>query len=123
MYFLISLLLTTIAVYVLGHILPGVSVASFGIALIVAVLLRIVNATLRPFLFLLTLPINVLTMGLFSFLIMGFMVWIVAHIVPGFVVSNFGWSILFACLLVILNGILSWLTKISSQQPPSRFYD
>ncbi|MBS0623997.1 MAG: phage holin family protein [Verrucomicrobia bacterium] len=113
MRFFLSLILTTIAVYVLGHILPGVSLSSFGTAFIVAVLLRIVNVTLRPVLFILTLPFNVLTFGLFSFVIMGLMVWLVSSVVPGFEILNFWWAIIFACLLVALNGVLSLLSKLS----------
>ncbi|MCH9608794.1 MAG: hypothetical protein S4CHLAM45_07060 [Chlamydiales bacterium] len=111
MLFLINLLLTTIAVFVAGHILPGIEVASFRTALAVAAIFGIVNAVIRPIIFILTLPINVLTLGLFTFVITGFMVYLVAWIVPGFVISNFLWAIAFSFLLSFINWIFSLSTK------------
>lgn len=103
---LISILVNTLAVLVTGYILPGVHIASFWTALAVAIVLGVVNAILRPIIFVLTLPINILTLGLFSFIIMGFMVYLVSLIVPGFIVDNFGWAILFALILALINWFL-----------------
>lgn len=103
---LISILINTLAVLVTGYILPGIHIASFWTALVVAIVLGIINAFLRPIIFILTLPINILTLGLFSFVIMGFMVYLVSLIVPGFSVDNFGWAILFALILAFINWFL-----------------
>lgn len=111
MLFLINLLITTIAVFVAGHILPGISVASFGTALAVAAILGVVNTIIRPIIFILTLPINVLTLGLFTFVIMGLMVLFVSWIVPGFVIANFLWAILFALVLSVINWVFSIAAK------------
>ncbi len=79
---------------------------SFWTALVVAIVLGIVNAILRPIIFILTLPINILSLGLFSFVIMGLLVYLVSAIVPGFIVDNFWWAILFALIVAIINWFL-----------------
>jgi putative membrane protein len=103
---IISIIVNTLAVIITGYILPGIHIASFWTALGVAVVLGIVNAILRPIIFILTLPINILTLGLFSFVIMGLMVYLVSLIVPGFKVDNFGWAILFALIVALINWFL-----------------
>lgn len=111
MLFLVNLLLSTIAVFVTGQILPGITVASFGSALAVAAILSVVNTIIRPIIFILTLPINVLTLGLFTFVIMGLMVYLVAVVVPGFVISNFLWAIAFALVLSIINWAFALISR------------
>ena len=103
---IISILINTIAVLVTGYILPGIHIANFWTALAVAIVLGIVNAVLRPIIFILTLPLNILTLGLFSFVIMGLLVYLVSAIVPGFKVDNFWWAILFAIIVAIINWFL-----------------
>jgi len=111
MLFFINLFLTTIAVFAAGQILPGIEVASFKTALAVAALLGLVNSVVRPIIFILTLPINVLTLGLFTFVIMGLMVYLVALVVPGFTINNFLWAIAFAFLLSMINWIFTLFSK------------
>lgn len=82
MHILFAILINTIAVLVTSYILPGIHLSSFWTALVVAIVLGIVNAILRPIIFILTLPINILTLGLFSFVIMGLLVYLVSAIVP-----------------------------------------
>lgn len=103
---LLNIVLSTIAVFVTGYILPGVKMSSFWVALVVAVVLGLLNSFIRPILLLLTLPINILTLGLFTFVIMGFMVWLTTLIIPGFEVTNFWWCILFAVVMAVINSIL-----------------
>ena len=83
-YAILNIILSTIAVFVTAHILPGVRVEGWGTALAVAVVLAIVNAFIRPLLLILTLPLNILTLGLFTFVIIALMVMLVSAIVPGF---------------------------------------
>lgn len=104
---LISIIINTIAVLLTAYILPGIHIATFWTALLVAIVLGIVNAILRPIIFILTLPINILTLGLFSFVIMGLLVYLVSAIVPGFKVDNFWWAILFAIIVALINWILN----------------
>lgn len=106
MHTIISLLLSTIAVCVTAYILPGVHVSSFFTALVVAVVLGIVNSLILPLLLLITLPINLLTLGLFTFVIIGFLVLGVSAIVPGFKVDGFWWALVFALVLAIINGFM-----------------
>lgn len=103
---LISLLLSSVAVFVTAYILPGVHLNNFGTALVVAVVLGIINAFIRPLIFLLTLPINILTLGLFSFVIIGGLVMLVSMIVPGFVIDSFWWALAFAIVLAIINSFV-----------------
>lgn len=104
---LIAILLNTIAVFVTASILPGVRLQSFGTALVVAVVLGAINTFIKPIVFLLTLPINILTLGLFSFVILGLLVLLVSAIVPGFHVNGFWWAVAFALVLAIINGVIS----------------
>jgi putative membrane protein len=99
----LSIILSTIAVFVAANILPGVHVDSFLTAMVVAVVLGFINAFIRPIIFLLTLPINLLTLGLFTFVIIGGLVMLVSAIVPGFHVDGFFWALAFAFVLALVN--------------------
>jgi putative membrane protein len=101
---LAHVLLSAVAVFVAARVLPGVAVDSFGTALAVAVVLGVVNAFLRPLLLVLTLPVNILTLGLFTFVIIGGCVLLVARVVPGFQVAGFGWALAFAFTLSLINA-------------------
>lgn len=109
LYILISIILNTVAVLVTGYILAGIHLHSFWTALAVAVVLGVINAFIRPIIFLLTLPINILTLGLFSFVIMGALVYLVSLIVPGFVIDNFWWAIAFAIVISLINWFFNTL--------------
>ncbi len=103
---IINLVLSTLTVIVSAYIIQGVTVDGFLTALVVAVLLGIVNSIIMPIIKLLTLPITVLTLGLFSLVINALMVLLVAWIVPGFMVSGFLPALLFAILLSLINTII-----------------
>lgn len=103
---LIHLLVSAIAVFAAARILPGVSVDGFGTAVVVAVVLGVVNAILKPLLLLLTLPLNLMTLGLFTFVIIGGLVELTAAIVPGFRVASFWWALAFALTLSVINAVL-----------------
>ncbi len=111
MHIILAIIVNVIAVLVTTFILPGIHLHSYWTALWVALVLGIVNAILRPIIFILTLPINILTLGLFSFVIMGLLVYLVSAIVPGFKVDNFGWAILFALIVAIINWLLWKIIK------------
>ena len=88
-----------------AYLVPGVTVASFGAALVAALVLGLVNAVIRPILILLTLPATILTLGLFIFVINGLLFWLVGSFIQGFVVAGFWWGVLGA----IVYSIFSWL--------------
>ncbi len=103
---ILNLILSTIAIFVTGYILPGVNIRSIWIALAVAVVLGILNSFIRPILLVLTLPINILTLGLLTFVIMGFTVWLTSLVIPGFEVENFLWCMVFAVVLSLINLLI-----------------
>ena len=108
---LLHILTSAVAVYVASRILPGVHVDSFSTAVVAAVVLGIVNGLLRPILLVLTLPINILSLGLFTFVIIGGCVMLVAHLVPGFQVANLGWALAFAFACWVINGFFHALER------------
>jgi putative membrane protein len=102
-------LMTAAAVVIVAYLLPGVRVSGFGSALWAAVALGVVNVVIRPLLLFLALPINILTLGLFTFVINALIILLVAALVPGFQVSNFWWALLFSIILSIVVSLLSGL--------------
>jgi putative membrane protein len=74
-----------------AYLVPSISVASFVVALLVALVLGFVNIFLKPILLILTLPINILTLGLFTFVVNGLLFWFVASFVDGFEITATGW--------------------------------
>ncbi len=109
---IINVLISAVAVLVTGRLLSGVSIDGFGTAVAVAVVLGIVNAVLGPVLLLLTLPLNVLTLGLFTFVIVAGLVLLVAALVPGFKVASFWWALAFAFVLALVNAAFHALTRV-----------
>lgn len=104
---LFRIIVHAVVILVLAAVLPGITVSGFGTALVVAVVLGIVNAVLKPLLVFLTLPVNILTLGLFSLVINALMILLVSSIVPGFDVSGFGWALIFGILLSLVTSMLS----------------
>jgi putative membrane protein len=103
---LVDVLISGLAVFVTARILPGVQLAGFGTAVVVAVVLGLINGLIRPILLILTLPINILTLGLFTFVIIGFCVELTAMVVPGFKVAGLLWALVFAGVLSLVNSFL-----------------
>jgi len=102
-------LVNALSLLAVAYLLPSVSVASFPVAVITAFLLAIVNTVIRPVLVLITLPINILTLGLFTLVINGLLFWFVASFVEGFHVAGF-WSALGGALLYsLISTFASWL--------------
>jgi putative membrane protein len=93
--FLVHLIVSALTVMIAAYILPGINVDGFFAALVTAVVIGIVNAFLKPFLTVITLPITILTLGLFSLIVNALLVELVAAIVPGFHVASFGSAVLF----------------------------
>ncbi|MBI4226127.1 phage holin family protein [Candidatus Roizmanbacteria bacterium] len=107
----LNLLINGFAVFVAARLLPGVIIDSFFTAVLVSVGLGIVNIFIKPIVLLMTLPINIVTLGLFTFIINGLMVILVSTFIPGFVVQNFGWAMLFSLVLWAVNFVFNSLTK------------
>lgn len=105
-----NLLIKSMAVFLTAYLLPGVKLADFWTAVMVAVVLGLVNMFIKPVFILLTLPINLLTLGLFTFFINAFMVILVSNLVAGFEVKSLGWALLFSIVLSIISTFLQTLT-------------
>lgn len=101
---IIAWIINALSLLALTWLMPAVQVRSFGAALVAALVLSLLNALIRPVLLILTLPVNLLTLGLFTFVINGFLFWLAARFLEGFSVSSFGWAILAA----ILYSLISW---------------
>jgi len=106
MTFILRLLLSALAVVILSKILPGVSVASYGIAILVAVVLSLLNFIVKPLLIILTLPVTILTLGLFLLIINALIILMADGLITGFAVDGIWWALLFSLLLSILQSLL-----------------
>ena len=104
---IISWLAATLAVIISAYILPGVAISSFFAAFVTAVALGIINVFIKPILVILTLPLNVLTLGLFTFIINALLIMLTGIIVPGFEVASFWWALLFGLILSLVNFVLN----------------
>ncbi len=107
MQLLLNIALSTIAVFVTAYILPGVHLAGWGSALVLAIVLGLINTFIRPILLILTLPINILTLGLFTLVIVALCVMLASAIAPGFKVDGFFWAMAFGVVLAIINSFLN----------------
>lgn len=107
MYLLIRWAINAAVLLILASIIPGLHIASFYVALITILLLGLVNAVIRPVLVLLTLPINVITLGLFTFIINALLFWFVASFVDGFSVTGFWPSFWGSISLTIVSWLVS----------------
>ena len=92
------------AIGIAAYLVPGATVTLIG-ALILAVVLAALNLLIRPILLVLTLPITILTLGLFSLVINAFLVWLAAAIVPGFSILDFWSALFFAAVLAVVNWV------------------
>jgi len=91
------------------YVVPGIEMKNFGTALVAALVLAFVNALIKPILILLTLPINLLTLGLFILVINALMFWLVSAIVKGFYISGFWPAFLAALVFSIFSLVLNYL--------------
>lgn len=107
---LINWLIYSLAILVSAYVLPGVTVSAFSTALFAALILGVLNALLKPLLVLLTLPINILTLGLFTFVINSIIVLIADKLVTGFEVAGFWWALLFSIILSVISAGIFQMT-------------
>ena len=105
--FIVHILVTSVLLLLIAKILKGIEISDWGAAIIVSIVLGIINAIVRPVLVVLTIPITVLTLGLFLFVINALMLWMASGLVSGVKISGFGYALLGSILLSILNGLVS----------------
>ena len=105
-------ILNALALLTVANFVPGIHLDSFGDAMIAALLLGLVNTLIRPLLLLLTLPVTVVTLGLFIFVINGLLFWFVGSILKNFVVDGFWHGVMGA----VLYSLFSWALSAAAQQ-------
>lgn len=111
MNFILRIILSSVAVIIASYLIPGIYVESFFVAIVLAFLLSLLNVTIKPLLIILTLPLTVVTLGLFLLVINAIIILIAGSIVPGFVVDGFWWALLFSLVLSITNSLLTDLSQ------------
>ncbi|HVT85748.1 MAG TPA: phage holin family protein [Chitinophagaceae bacterium] len=103
---ILRLLVTAAIAFILAQVLPGVHVADYGTAILFAIVLGFLNIFLRPILIILTLPLTLLTFGLFLFIINTITVLLASEWVKGFEIDSFGWGLIFSFLLTTSTYLL-----------------
>ena len=104
-------LLLAAALLLVAHLYPGVSVASFGAALVAALVLGLFNTLVRPLLVLLTLPVTLLTLGLFLFVINALMFWAAASVLAGFNVAGFSAALIGSLIYSVCGMVIDVATE------------
>ncbi len=116
MNFFIRILLSSVAIIISTYLLPGITLLGDGIepfttSFIVAVIISLLNATIRPLIIILTIPITVVTLGLFLVVINAIIILIADAIVQNFVIDGFGWALIFSLLMWLINSLLTDLKR------------
>lgn len=109
--FLLTWLLTALALVITANIVPGFVVKNFVAALVAAVILGLVNAIIRPILVLLTLPITLVTLGLFLFVVNALTIWLAGSITPGFIVAGFLPALVGSIVLTLVASVLNFVVQ------------
>jgi putative membrane protein len=109
--FLLTWLVTALALLVTAYFVPGFVLSGFVAAAIAAIVLGLVNAVVRPSLLFFTLPLTILTLGLFLFVVNALSIWIVAALTPGFDITGFIPALLGSIVLTIATSVLGWFAR------------
>lgn len=109
--FLLTWLLTALALVITANLVPGFAVKNFVSALVAAVILGLINAIIRPILVILTLPITFVTLGLFLFVINALTIWLAGSITPGFQVVGFEPALVGSIVLTIVASVLNFVAE------------
>jgi putative membrane protein len=107
----ITWIANSVAIYAVGYLMRGVEIASFRDALIAGAILSLVNALVKPVVVLLTLPVTIVTLGLFYFVVTAFCLWLTAQFAPGFMVSGVLTTLVAAVLISIFSAIIHSMLK------------
>ncbi len=114
--FLGKVLVSTFAVVIASYLIGGVEVESFTTAIVVAFVLGVLNAVLNPLLIILTIPVTIMSFGIFLLVINAFIIQLAAYLVPGFMVGSFWWALWFGIILTIVTWILELPGKTHRRQ-------
>ena len=116
MNFFVKILLSAIGVLVVSYLLPGIEVEDFFTAFVLAIVLALLNYVVKPILIILTIPLTVVTLGLFLLVVNAIIVLMASGLVDGFEVNGFWWALLFSLLLSLINSLLFDLGKSKNQK-------
>ncbi len=108
---LLKWLIMAASIIIAAYFIPGVRVGSFFSALWVALFLGVVNVLVRPVLIFITLPINILTLGLFTFVINAVLILLASSVIKGFEVAGFWWALLYSVVLSVVNYIINLIVQ------------
>jgi len=114
--FLLHWGITALALAAAAHVVPGVQFASGGALAVAALVLGFVNAVIRPVLVVLTLPITLVTLGLFYLVVNGAAFGLAAALVPGFTVASLGSAVMGAIVVGVVSWAIGWVTRAAAQQ-------
>ena len=106
---LLTWLVNALALLIITYLVPSIHIRSFGTALIVALVLGLINAVLRPVLIILTLPVTILTLGLFILVVNALCFWLCASLLKGFEVSGFWAAFIGSILYSVVSYLLSFV--------------
>lgn len=112
---LIRLLINALIIMGLAWALPGIHVTSFFTAIVVALILGLLNIFLKPILVILTIPVTIVTLGLFLFVVNAFIILATGWLVKGFTVDGFWWALLFSILMTFLNSAFESASRNEEQ--------
>lgn len=99
----------TAAILIAAHVIRGLEVSGIKGAILAAAILGVFNALIRPLLLLLTLPLNILTLGLFTLIINGFLLYLVSKVTPDLIVHGFWSAVLGSLIISLISSLLTWL--------------
>ena len=108
---IIKWLCYALAIVFIAWLLPGIEVSSFVSALIVAIVLGLINVFIKPILLFITLPLNIITLGLFTLIINAFLLWLAGYLSPGFEVEGFWSALLGSIILSVLSTAINSMSK------------
>ena len=108
-HFLLTWIVTAVSLMITAYIVPGFTVTSFAAAAIAAIVLGLVNAVVKPLLVLLTLPLTIVTLGLFLFVINAITIWLAGVITPGFDVAGFLPALVGSIVLTVVASVINFL--------------
>ena len=106
---LMRLVVNAIAFYVTGYVVPGMKIAGWETLVVISVFWAVLSVLIRPVLIVLTLPVTILTLGLFTFVINALLIMAMARFVPGFEVADFSTALIAAVVLALINMVLGWI--------------
>lgn len=115
MKFILNILVKTLAVLIVAYLMPGVNVTNVFYAILVAVSLSFLNTVLKPLMIILTIPVTIVTLGLFLIVINAFIVMIADYFIEGFEVNGFITALFFSIVLSLVTSLLEWIANFKAE--------